>query len=93
MHASLLDALSHLLAGRFIRARKSAEAALAQEASLTAGGAAAGQRRRSCARWRTCWPPRARRRCRTAPAREEHLQAGAGAGRRRATRRRRAKAR
>jgi HemY protein len=40
MHAYLLDALSHLLAGRFIRARKSADAALAQEASLTAGGAA-----------------------------------------------------
>lgn len=40
MHAFLLDSLSHLLAGRFIRARKSAEAALAQEASLSAGGAA-----------------------------------------------------
>lgn len=40
MHAFLLDALSHLLAGRFIRARKSAEAALAQEESLSAGGAA-----------------------------------------------------
>lgn len=39
MHASLLDALSHLLGGRFIRARKSAEGALAQEASLGAGGA------------------------------------------------------
>lgn len=36
MHASLLDALSHMLAGRFIRARKSAEAVLQQEASLTA---------------------------------------------------------
>lgn len=35
MHASLLDALSHMLAGRFIRARKSAEAVLAQEVSLT----------------------------------------------------------
>jgi HemY protein len=40
MHAFLLDALSHLLAGRFIRARKSAESALAQEASLRGGGAA-----------------------------------------------------
>jgi HemY protein len=39
MHAALLDALAHLLAGRFIRARKSAEAALAQESSLTSGGA------------------------------------------------------
>ena len=38
MHGALLDAISHLLAGRFIRARKSAEAALGQERSLTAGG-------------------------------------------------------
>ena len=38
MHGSLLDALSHLLAGRFIRARKSAEAALGQEKSLASGG-------------------------------------------------------
>ncbi len=36
--ASLLDAISHLVAGRFIRARKSAEAALAQEKSLAASG-------------------------------------------------------
>ena len=38
VHASLLDTLSHLLAGRYIRARKSAEAVLQQEASLTASG-------------------------------------------------------
>jgi HemY protein len=38
MHASLLDAISHLLAGRYIRARKSAEAVLDQETSLTASG-------------------------------------------------------
>jgi HemY protein len=38
MHAALLDALSHLLSGRFLRARKSAEAALAQERSLEASG-------------------------------------------------------
>jgi HemY protein len=38
MHGSLLDSLSHLLAGRFIRARKSAQAALGQEKSLTGGG-------------------------------------------------------
>ena len=37
IHASLLDAISHLLAGRFIRARKSAELSLAQEKSLSAG--------------------------------------------------------
>jgi HemY protein len=38
MHGALLDGLSNLLAGRYIRARKSAEAALQQEASLTASG-------------------------------------------------------
>jgi HemY protein len=38
LYASLLDALSHMLAGRFIRARKSAEAVLQQEGSLTAAG-------------------------------------------------------
>jgi HemY protein len=38
MHASMLDALSHLIAGRFIRARKAAEAALGQEKSLASGG-------------------------------------------------------
>ncbi|HET6828775.1 MAG TPA: heme biosynthesis HemY N-terminal domain-containing protein [Ramlibacter sp.] len=38
VHAALLDALSHQLAGRFIRARKSAESALAQEASLARSG-------------------------------------------------------
>ena len=36
VHASLLDAISHLLAGRFIRARKAAETSLAQEKSLSA---------------------------------------------------------
>jgi HemY protein len=38
LHAALVDAWSYLLAGRFLRARKSAEAALAQERSLGAGG-------------------------------------------------------
>lgn len=38
MHASLLEGLSHLLGGRFIRARRAAEAVLQQEASLTASG-------------------------------------------------------
>src|SRR6478735_10901133 len=33
MHAALLDTVSHLLSGRFIRARKSAETALGQEKS------------------------------------------------------------
>ena len=48
MHAAMLEGISHLLAGRFIRARKAAEAVLAQEASLTASGqkpANAGQLR------------------------------------------------
>jgi len=34
MHVGLLDTLSHLAAGRFIRARKAAESVLAQERSL-----------------------------------------------------------
>lgn len=48
MHAALLDALSHMLAGRYIRARKSAEAVLQQEDTLEAAGlttANAGQLR------------------------------------------------
>ncbi|MFN4120100.1 heme biosynthesis HemY N-terminal domain-containing protein [Acidovorax sp.] len=36
MHASLLDALTHMLGGRFIRSRKAAVAALAQEHALAA---------------------------------------------------------
>jgi HemY protein len=42
MNASLLDAYSHLLAGRFIRSRKSADAALGQERSLSSGGQQVG---------------------------------------------------
>ena len=38
MHAAMLDALSQLVAGRFLRARKSAESALAQEKALAAHG-------------------------------------------------------
>jgi len=38
MHGTMLDAMSHLLAGRFIRARKAAETALGHERSLTNGG-------------------------------------------------------
>ncbi|RYF24664.1 MAG: heme biosynthesis protein HemY [Comamonadaceae bacterium] len=38
MHASLMDALSQLLAGRFVRSRKAAVAALAQESALEAAG-------------------------------------------------------
>jgi HemY protein len=38
MYASLLDSLSHLVAGRFIRARKAAEAVLARETAMTRSG-------------------------------------------------------
>jgi len=38
MHAALIDAISHWWAGRFIRARKSAESALEQESSLEKSG-------------------------------------------------------
>jgi len=38
MHVALLDALSHLLAGRFIRARKSAEMVLARESAMVRSG-------------------------------------------------------
>lgn len=38
MHVALLDALSHLEAGRFIRARKAAETVLARESAMTRSG-------------------------------------------------------
>lgn len=38
MHVALLDALSHLVSGRFIRARKAAEVVLARETAMTNGG-------------------------------------------------------
>ncbi|OIN91242.1 MAG: heme biosynthesis protein HemY [Comamonadaceae bacterium CG1_02_60_18] len=40
MTAALLDALSHLMAGRFIRARKAAELVISREAALTRAGEA-----------------------------------------------------
>ncbi len=40
MHSALLDAMTHLLGGRFIRSRKAAVAALAQENALEAAGEA-----------------------------------------------------
>lgn len=40
MHAALLDALTHMLGGRFIRSRKAAVAALSQEHALEANGEA-----------------------------------------------------
>lgn len=38
MHMALLDALSHFLAGRFIRARKAAESVLVREATMARNG-------------------------------------------------------
>ena len=38
MHTALLDAMLHLVAGRFIRARKAAELVLAREASMARSG-------------------------------------------------------
>src|SRR3990167_3989177 len=43
MHAALLDALTQLLAGRFLRSRKAALAALEQEQALDKAGAPAPQ--------------------------------------------------
>ena len=40
IHSALLDALSHLIAGRFIRALKAAELVLAREAAMAHSGAA-----------------------------------------------------
>jgi len=40
MHGALLDALTHMLGGRFIRSRKAAAAALSQEHALEANGEA-----------------------------------------------------
>jgi HemY protein len=42
VHALLIDAVAHLLAGRFVRARKSAESSLAQARSLEAAGVRLG---------------------------------------------------
>lgn len=38
MHVALLDALAHLMAGRFIRARKAAELVLARESAMARSG-------------------------------------------------------
>jgi HemY protein len=73
MHGSLLDAFSHLLAGRYIRARKSAEAALGQEKSLATGG----QRPANAAQLRTLahlLAAESAQALQDRPAREEHLK-------------------
>ena len=73
IHASLLEAMAHLLAGRFIRARKSAEAALGQERSLAAGGEqlANGARVRTLAHLLAAESAQA---LQDRPSREEHLK-------------------
>lgn len=42
LHAQVVDAIAHLMAGRFLRARKSADTALQQEASLAGAGVRLG---------------------------------------------------
>lgn len=79
MHASVLDALSHLMAGRFIRARKAAEAALGQEQSLAAGGHAPA----NAAQVRTLahlLAAESSQALQDRPAREEHLKQALGEG-------------
>lgn len=71
--ASLLDAISHLGAGRFIRARKSAEVALAQEKSL----ASSGEKLPNAAQVRTLahlLAAESAQALQDRPARQEHLQ-------------------
>lgn len=48
MHTALLDAISHLMAGRFIRARKAAQLALARESAM----AGLGEKLPYSGRWR-----------------------------------------
>jgi HemY protein len=73
MFAALLDSISHLVAGRFIRARKSTEAALGQEKSLAAGG----ERLPNAAQVRTLahlLAAESAHLLQDRPAREEHLR-------------------
>lgn len=73
MHAAVLDAISNLLAGRFIRARKAAEAALGQEQSLASGGQAPanGVQLRTLAHLLAAESAQS---LQDRPAREEHLR-------------------
>jgi HemY protein len=71
--ASLLDSISHLTAGRFIRARKSAEVALGLEKSLAAGG----EKLANAAQVRTLahlLAAESAQALQDRPARQEHLQ-------------------
>jgi len=58
-HAALLDAYAQFMAGRYLRARKSAEQVLAREDALRNAA--------DCAPWRTWWPPSRPMPCRTKP--------------------------
>ena len=73
MHGALLDSIAHLLAGRFLRSRKSAEAALAQEKSLASAGdkVAAGGQVRTLAHLLAAESAQA---LQDKPSREEHLR-------------------
>lgn len=80
MNTALLDALSQLTAGRFLRARKSAEAALAQARAMGSGGRKAGEVARFNALAHLV-AAEAAHALQDKPAREEHLkQALAEAG-------------
>ena len=73
LHVALLDSLSHLVAGRFIRARKSAELVLVQEDALGAAGdhLAYGSRLRALAHLLAAESAHA---LQSRDAREEHFQ-------------------
>jgi len=73
MHAAMLDAVSHMVSGRFIRARKSAEAALGQEKALTGSGHAPanGAQVRTLAHLLAAESAQS---LQDKPAREEHLK-------------------
>jgi HemY protein len=73
MHGAMLDAMSNLLAGRFIRARKAAQSALGQEHSLVAGGQAPsnGTQLRTLAHLLAAESSHA---LQDKPAREEHVR-------------------
>lgn len=74
VHALLVDAIAHLLAGRFVRARKAAEGALSQEKALQAAGVRVGHgpSLRSLAHLVAAEGAQA---LRDHPARDEHLSA------------------
>ena len=73
LNALLIDAIAHLLAGRFIRARTSAEAVLVQELSLASGGepSAGGQQVRTLAHLLAAESAQA---LQDKAARDEHLE-------------------